>query len=127
MLFNIFRGSGIRGAAAIPPVRDNVIRPLIKIPKSDIVSLLDDYGIDYVKDSTNDSLEYTRNYIRHEILPKISRITKNPEEMAGRLSDSLRDSVKYIDGEVSRLYVENVKNGVLSRDFLLSLPQALLP
>ena len=126
MLFNIFRGSGIRGAAAIPPVRDNVIRPLIKIPKSDIVSSLDDYGIDYVKESTNDSLEYTRNYIRHEILPKISRITKNPEEMAGRLSDSLRDSVKYIDGEVSRLYVENVKSGVLSRDFLLSLPQALL-
>lgn len=90
VVFNLMRGSGARGAGGIRPVRDNIIRPLIKIDKSDIVSALDDFGIPYVTDSTNLSTDYTRNYIRHEIIPRLKKIADDPEKMLLRFSENVR-------------------------------------
>ena len=62
VLFNVLRGSGSRGAAGIPPVRENIVRPLILVSKKDIVWMLDDAGIEYMTDSTNllnDYFEYS--------------------------------------------------------------------
>ena len=96
VIFNILRGSGSRGASGIPPVRDNIYRPLISIPKQDILNVLQGEGISYVTDSTNSSLDYSRNYIRHEILPKLKRLNPVPENMINRLSDNLRSDDSYI-------------------------------
>ena len=67
VIFNMMRGSGLSGMCGIPPIRDNIVRPFIQIPKSEIVDSLNKGGISYVTDSTNLSTDYTRNYIRHEI------------------------------------------------------------
>ena len=96
VLFNILRGSGARGAAGIAPVRDNIIRPLIKVSKSDILLALDQGGIPYVTDSTNLSTDYTRNYIRHEIIPKLDRVTSSPEKMLLRFSENMRSDDDFI-------------------------------
>jgi tRNA(Ile)-lysidine synthase len=96
VLFNILRGSGLRGGAGIPPVRDNVIRPLIDIPKGEIVTLLRAADIDFCFDSTNDSSDYTRNYIRNEILPRLSRISVNAEESVGRFSKITREADDFL-------------------------------
>ncbi len=89
-IINIMRGTGTRGAAGIPPVRDNVIRPLISVSKSDIISALDGAGIPYVTDSTNLSDDYDRNYIRHEIIPALFALGRDPLEQFMRLSENLR-------------------------------------
>lgn len=96
VLFNVLRGSGTRGAAGIPPVRDNILRPLIFVPKKDIIWVLDDAGIKYMTDSTNMLDDYSRNYIRNNILPPIHRITCNPERSFSRLSRNLRMDDEYI-------------------------------
>ena len=90
VLFNILRGSGTRGASGIRPVRDNVIRPLIKVSKSSILASLDNAGIPYVTDSTNLSSDYTRNFLRNEIIPSLAHITPEPEKMIARFADNMR-------------------------------------
>ena len=96
VLFNVLRGAGTRGAAGIPPVRDNIIRPLIFVPKKDIIWVLDDAGIEYMTDSTNMLDDYSRNYIRNNILPPIHRISSDPERSFSRLSRNLRMDDDYI-------------------------------
>lgn len=120
VLLNIMRGAGARGAAGIPPVRANVIRPLIYVPKDDIVSLLDSCGIGYVIDSTNSSFEYSRNRIRNKIIPELKEINSSPENMATRLSRNLRRDDEYITTVALEFLSEFVGMRVL-REKLISL------
>lgn len=69
MLFNLFRGSGIKGLCAIPPRREQIIRPLLCLERNEIECYLEEKGISYRTDSTNNEDSYTRNRIRHHILP----------------------------------------------------------
>ncbi len=96
VLFNILRGAGTRGASGIAPVRDNVLRPLIYVPKEDILRLLDEAGVTYVTDSSNLSTEYSRNYIRNDVIPLLRKIAVCPENSAMRLSANLRRDDEYI-------------------------------
>ncbi len=96
VILNILRGSGTRGAAGIPPVRDNIIRPLILVPKRDILWLLDYEKVEYMIDSTNKTDDYSRNYIRNNVIPHFSHITPDAERSFSRLSRNLRSDDEYI-------------------------------
>lgn len=74
VILNLVRGSGLKGICGIPPVRGNIIRPLIDITRQDVENYLEEEKQDFVTDSTNLSDDYTRNRIRHKIIPEILRI-----------------------------------------------------
>ena len=126
VVFNMLRGSGLRGICGINPVRDNIIRPLIRVTKADIESVLRENDIPYCVDSTNFSTDYTRNYIRREILPTFKRLTDNPEFTVGRLCDNVRDSISFIDASADDFITINSFNDKISKTALLSLPRAVL-
>ncbi len=67
-LFNLFRGSSLKGLSGIAPVRGEVIRPLMCLERREIEEFLDKNGIKYCIDHTNLEDNYTRNKIRHHIL-----------------------------------------------------------
>ncbi len=69
MLFHFFRGTGLTGASGIKPVSGNIIRPLLCLERQEIEAWLETRGINYQTDSTNHQDIYTRNRIRHHILP----------------------------------------------------------
>ncbi len=69
MLFHLFRGSGLKGLSGIPPCRDGIIRPLLCLERRQIEAYLEERGVSYCRDATNESDSYTRNRIRHHILP----------------------------------------------------------
>ena len=117
-IFNFMRGSGSRGLSGIAPVRDNVIRPLIYVSKEDVVRLLSEAQIPFVTDETNYSVEYTRNYIRHEILPKLKRLSPHPEDMSNKAISNLRSDADYISTVADKFYNENRKHGKISSDLL---------
>ncbi len=71
VLMRFLRGSGAGGLSGIPPVRGNIIRPLIDTRRSRIIEFLTAAGIDYVEDSTNLDLSMTRNRLRHDLIPKL--------------------------------------------------------
>ena len=69
MLFHLFRGTGLKGAAGIRPVNGRIIRPLLAISRKELEDYLIQNGLTWRTDSTNASDAYTRNRIRHHILP----------------------------------------------------------
>ena len=125
VIFNMMRGSGIVGLSGIRPVRDNVIRPLIYSSKGLIVSALKGAGIDYVTDSTNLSTEYTRNYIRNEILPKLKEIADSPERMCTRSSATRREDADYLTEEAEKFITENMKDSSIPRDAISTLKKPI--
>lgn len=73
MLFHLFRGSGIKGLGSIQPVRDKIIRPILCLERKEIETYLKARGLTYCMDVTNDMDDYTRNRIRHHILPYVEK------------------------------------------------------
>lgn len=71
MLFNFLKGCGIAGLKGIPVQRNNIIRPILPVYKSEIISWLNDEKTDFVIDSSNLENDYKRNYIRNEIIPLV--------------------------------------------------------
>ena len=97
VMLNMLRGSGVLGMSGIPPVRDNIIRPLLSCSKKDILSLLDLFEIPYVIDETNSQTDYSRNYIRNRISPLFERLNPNPDAALFRMSENLRMAFDYIE------------------------------
>lgn len=84
MLFNLIRGTGIKGLCSIPAKRGpNIIRPLIECTRDEIEKYCIDNSLQYVTDESNLSDDYTRNFIRHNIVPLFSRV--NPDYNSGLL------------------------------------------
>ncbi len=69
LLLNLLRGTGLHGAGAIRPVRDNVIRPLLCVTRQEIEEYLGEEGISFCHDATNDENIHTRNKVRNELIP----------------------------------------------------------
>lgn len=103
MIFNMLRGSSASGLTGIPVRRDNIIRPLIDCTREEIEAFCVKNNLDYVTDSTNLQTEYTRNYIRREILPLFSKV--NPSYMASlsRLREFISDDNACLNNEARKL------------------------
>lgn len=74
MLFHLVRGTGLKGMCGILPVRENIIRPLLCVERAEIELYLKEQGQEFCTDKTNEELGYTRNRIRHQVLPVLSDI-----------------------------------------------------
>ena len=96
VLFNLIRGAGITGACGIPVKRDNIIRPLILCSRKDIENYCEKNGISFVTDSSNLTDDYTRNRIRHKIIPEMKEINPSLCDGVSRFTETLRDADELI-------------------------------
>lgn len=103
LVFNLTRGSGLKGICGIPPVRGNIIRPLINVTRGEVEEYCELNNLDYVHDSTNFERDYTRNKIRLDVLPALKGINPNFEQAVGRLIVSLRQDNKILSNISSDL------------------------
>ena len=103
VLFHLARGTGPEGLTGIPPVRGQLVRPLIETTRADVEDFLRQLGQDYVTDSTNADDRYTRNRIRHAVIPVLREINPALPDAVTRLSGLLRQDNAYLDGEAERL------------------------
>lgn len=85
VIFNLCRGSGSRGLRGIPPVRGNIIRPLLETSREEIEKYLEEHKLPHIEDSSNSDDTYSRNMIRHRVTPVLRSI--NPE-FAGAVADA---------------------------------------
>ncbi len=108
LLFNLIRGSGSNGASSISPYSDGILRPLLKIDREEIELFLKDRQQDYVTDSTNLSTDYTRNFIRNNILPELKKINPSVIESLSRYADSCRMDRDYFDNIVEQCYYSDL-------------------
>ncbi len=100
MLFHLIRGSGMEGMAGIKPVRGQVIRPLLCLEKAQIESYLSEQGQAYMTDETNASTQYSRNRMRHEVLPVLEDMCKGATQHMATAAETLREISDYLQGQI---------------------------
>ena len=97
MMFNLIRGTGTKGLCGIPAVRDNIVRPLIDCSRAEIEAYCCENDIPYVIDSTNLTDDYTRNFIRHNIVGRFSRINENYFSAVAGAMETLRAENDFLE------------------------------
>lgn len=126
VLFRMARGTGLKGMCGIPPVRDNIIRPLIHLTSNQIRRFCHSNNISYCVDSTNLQYEYDRNKIRNKILPLFSQINASCEENISKLIFDLSQDNFFIEKEASKAFDKAYKNGSLDKSILKNYDTAVL-
>lgn len=114
VILNLVRGTAVKGLCGIPPVRDNIIRPMLAVTRREIEEFLDLQGQDYVTDSTNLTEDYTRNKIRRRIIPVMRELNASLTETSVNTIDGIRSENDFIESETAAALEKCLKNGVLS-------------
>ncbi|MEA4831320.1 tRNA(Ile)-lysidine synthase [bioreactor metagenome] len=112
IIFRIARGTSVSGLCGIPPVRDNIIRPLIDLNSDEVIAYCNYFGLEFRTDSTNADISYPRNLIRAEIIPQLERINPSFANAARRLSRSASEQRKYIISQADKYNNECSKNRI---------------
>lgn len=107
-LFNLSRGASLHGLTAIPPVRGRIIRPLIDCSRDEIEEYCRENGIDYITDSTNASDAYTRNRLRHRVVPELKACNPAFDAAFSRLLDGLREDDELL-GELAQSVLDRAQ------------------
>lgn len=110
VIYNLTRGSGIGGLAGIPAKRGIFIRPLILCTRQQIEDYCKLNEIPFVTDSTNLSDDYTRNKIRHSIVPVLKEFNPSVENTVLRSSLIIKEDAKYLDSVAEEYVCKNVSD-----------------
>ncbi len=124
ILLNLIKGTGINGISGIPFKRNNIIRPLLRISKEDILSYIDKNNLNYRLDKTNFSSDYERNFLRNEIIPLIKqRLNPDIENSFSNSSEIFRNASEFIDLSVKAVLRNSSVNLVKG---VIKIPEEVL-
>ena len=88
-LMHLVRGTGLKGLGGIMPVNGRVIRPMLNVTRQDVEEFLAEYHVSHITDSSNDTDDFLRNRLRHQVMPLLKaenpRLSENLSAMAQRL------------------------------------------
>ena len=123
VLFRMLRGTGMKGLSGMDQMSTFgdkiVLRPLFTLAKTDILKRLNDRGIEFITDNSNEDNAYSRNYIRNLIIPKmlerwpagsknIARMAQLARQQSDLLTNLLEDNLKAVSDE-SGLSIDGLK------------------
>ena len=125
VLFHLLRGSASAGLAGIPPMRGNLIRPLLGVSRAEIEAYLAENNIPFVTDSSNLSDDYVRNRLRHQVMPVLSALNPSFGEAVLRAGELLRQDDACL-GSLAEDFIRRFYDGAsLPTAELLSLHRAV--
>lgn len=111
VLMHIIRGAGLDGLAAMPPRAPwpfgegpEIARPLLGLSRADTVRYCRESGIEPRRDPTNDMLIATRNRVRHEVMPALSKLNPRVSEALVRLAEAASADAEYIAAEADAIW-----------------------
>lgn len=127
VLFHLARGTSLSGLTGIPPVRDNIIRPLIECTREEIEAYCEEQGLQYVTDASNEELSYSRNRIRLEVLPALEQINSETVRHIAKTSAALRRDEACFDAlEETLLKRAKLSEDTYSVPVLAEAPESVL-
>lgn len=89
VLMHLVRGTGLKGLGAIAPINGRVIRPMLGITRAEVEAFLEEYHVEHITDSSNDTDAFLRNRLRHHVMPLLTKenpkLAENLSAMALRL------------------------------------------
>ena len=101
--FNFTKGKGLRSISGIPWKNGKIVRPLLNISREEIDQFVAEEGIPYREDSSNNSSKYQRNFIRHNVVPKLKDINPGLINSHIDLAKYLRQSQEFIDHSIEKI------------------------
>lgn len=121
LLLNLARGSAIGGLCGIPIKRDNIIRPIISVTREEIEKYCCVNNLSFVTDSTNLSDDYTRNKLRHSIVPVLKELNPKIEKTVLKTSRSVTEISNMIKSSAENYIKENFADNKLDVSNLYGL------
>lgn len=95
-LINLTRGTGLDGLTGIPEINGNIVRPLLPFTRNDILIYATREKLKWREDSTNSSIKYVRNKIRHKVVPILKELNPNLLDTFGNTLENLQASQQIV-------------------------------
>lgn len=125
VLLHLLHGAGPKGLCGILPKRREgeftLIRPLIDCTKEQVLEYCRIHGVPYLEDASNEDLSYTRNRIRHEILPRLEQINPKVREAICRTADALQEQQRAFEDRAEEFLSQHPQG--IPTDRLRALPR----
>src|SRR5208337_4128820 len=102
VIMRLLRGAGTLGLSGIPPVRKNIIRPIIGIERKEIERFLDTEQIGFLIDSSNREDKYMRNKIRRTVMPALKGLGSGMTLTIARTADIFREEDNYFELQATK-------------------------
>lgn len=103
VLLHLIRGAGLQGLTGIPPRRGHLVRPLLTTTREEIEAYLKERDLDWREDSSNADDAHARNYLRHQLLPRMEEL--NPRFLSGmeRTIRLLRQDNDFLNAQAAQV------------------------
>ena len=138
VLMHIVRGSGLTGLRGMEPIKRRelngketlLIRPLLQLSRADTVAYCNALSLSPRVDSSNFSEKYTRNKIRHRVLPTLRELNPSINDAITRLSRASTETLEYLDLVLENIWETAVSSQIgrvdIDRRHVSNLPSAVL-
>lgn len=112
VLLHLVRGTGLKGLGGIAPVNGKIIRPMLNITRTDVLEFLEEYCLDFVQDSSNETDAFLRNRLRHHVMPLLEGENPKVAENLSTMALTLRQDEAFLQQQAqkhSTLEVEKLR------------------
>ncbi len=124
VLWNLTRGTGMAGLCGIPPVRGNIIRPILFCTRDEVEAYCASNKLSFMTDSTNLSPDYTRNRIRAEVLPVLKALNPAVLSAVTRMCAQMRTENEALDALCDEL-LQDVQTAEIPLALFKNQPKAI--
>ena len=113
VLLNLLRGAGVRGLRGMLPQNDFLVRPFLQATREEMECYCAEQNITFCSDSTNDNIEYKRNWVRKELLPLLEHINPQIKKSLSQVATLAAMDEEYLEMQARKyLTAYGVKIGV---------------
>ena len=103
LIINLTRGTGLAGMSGMRLVNNRIIRPLLFASRQDIITCCNQYDITYREDKSNADTKYTRNKIRHLVIPVLKEINPSIETTLNETAERFIGINEIVSEYISKL------------------------
>lgn len=125
MLFRLARGTGLAGLCGIPQHRGQIIRPLLSFSREQIEAYCTHHELPFREDSSNQSTAFTRNRIRHTVLPPLQQVHPNVLDNIAHTAEILRQEEAFLSDYAAEQYHNISSQQQLDAKAFQKLPPAI--
>lgn len=133
LLLNVLRGAGVRGAAAMPDVREgkgvrgegvSIVRPLLDVPRAVLIAYAKKHRLRWIEDESNADTAFARNFLRHAVLPVIEQRFPAYRQTLARAAQHFAEADSLLDEWAAIDLAHAVRDGKLKLAALQSYSPA---